>query len=178
MKQDGRSFARDERDYDRPGVCLAFCFASQSRQRLRDRFHSPIMGRVPHAGLVPAEESPLAAQLMNVEGPMARTVGDVRLAFGILAGAHPRDPWSLDAPLVHPRVNTAIRVAMVAEPPGGSTDPKIAAVVRNAGAVLSTAGYVCLGVQVYMPFTVDGSKLSAHFGRLAHQIVHFGRFRG
>ena len=72
---------------------------------------------------------------------MARTIGDVRLALGILVGPHPRDPWSLDAPLVHRRANSPIRVAMVAEPPGGGTDPKIAAVVRDAGAVLSRAGY-------------------------------------
>jgi amidase len=45
----------------------------------------PSMGRVPHAALVPAEESPLAAQLMNVEGPMARTVGDVGLALAVFA---------------------------------------------------------------------------------------------
>ena len=101
----------------------------------------PSAGRVPHAGLIPSEDDLMAAQLMNVQGPMARRVGDVRLALSILAGAHPRDPWSLDAPLAYPRGSAAIRVAMLAEPPGGETDPKIAAVVRNASAVLRAAGY-------------------------------------
>ena len=121
----------------------------------------PSLGRVPHAGLVPAEESPLAAQLMNVEGPMARTIGDVRLALGILVGPHPRDPWSLDAPLVHRRANSPIRVAMVAEPPGGGTDPKIAAVVRDAGAVLSRAGYEV--VEIAPPRYEDAITTWLHF---------------
>ncbi len=55
----------------------------------------PSAGRVPDAGYVPAEDRLLAVQLMNVQGPMARRVADVRLGLRILMGAHPRDPWSI-----------------------------------------------------------------------------------
>ena len=41
----------------------------------------------------------LAVQLMNVQGPMARRVADVRLGLRVLMGAHPRDPWSIDCPV-------------------------------------------------------------------------------
>ena len=58
----------------------------------------PSAGRVPDAGYVPAEDRLLAVQLMNVQGPMARRVADVRLGLRVLMGAHPRDPWSIDAP--------------------------------------------------------------------------------
>ena len=58
----------------------------------------PSAGRVPDAGYVPAEDRLLAVQLMNVQGPMARRVADVRLGLQVLMGAHPRDPWSIDAP--------------------------------------------------------------------------------
>jgi hypothetical protein len=62
----------------------------------------PSAGRVPEAGYVPAEDRLLAVELMNVQGPMARRVADVRLGLRILIGAHPRDPWSIDAPFDGP----------------------------------------------------------------------------
>jgi len=101
----------------------------------------PTQGRVPRAGAIPAEDSPLAVQLMNTEGPMARRVADVRLALSVIEGAHPRDPWSLDPPPEPPSGAAKPRVAMVAEPPGGPTNPKVAKIVRDAGAALRDAGY-------------------------------------
>ena len=101
----------------------------------------PSAGRIPDAGLVPAEDRLLAVQLMQVQGPMARRVADVRLGLQVLMGAHPRDPWSITAPLVGPAVGRAIRVAVVAAPPGGSCDPAISAVVRHAADTLANAGY-------------------------------------
>jgi amidase len=102
----------------------------------------PSAGRVPDAGYVPAEDRLLAVQLMQVQGPMARRVADVRLGLRVLMGAHPRDPWSIDAPFEGPPLAQPIRVAVLPEPPGGGTDPKIAAVVRRAARALADAGYV------------------------------------
>ena len=102
----------------------------------------PSAGRVPDAGYMPAEDRLMAVQLMNVQGPMARRVADVRLGLQVLMGAHPRDPWSIDAPFDGPVLARPIRVAVLAEPPGGSTDPKIAATVRHAAQALADAGYV------------------------------------
>src|SRR5246500_2248000 len=102
----------------------------------------PSAGRVPDAGYVPTQEHLLAVQLMNVQGPMARRVADVRLGFCILMGAHPRDPWSIDAPFEGPALGRPIRVAVIAEPPGGSTHSAVAATVRRAAQALADAGYV------------------------------------
>ena len=102
----------------------------------------PSAGRVPDAGYVPSEDRMLAVQLMNVQGPMARRVADVRLGLRVLMGAHPRDPWSVDAQFDGPPLARPIRVAVLPEPPGGSTDPKVAAVVRRAAQALADAGYV------------------------------------
>src|SRR6202042_1827507 len=96
----------------------------------------PSQGRVPDAGVIPAADRPLAVQMMQVNGPMARTVADVRLALQVISGAHPRDPWSLDPPVERPRDAAARRVAMVAEPPGGATDPRVVEAVRQAGTAL------------------------------------------
>jgi amidase len=102
----------------------------------------PSAGRVPDAGYVPAEDRLLAVQLMNVQGPMARRVADVRLGLRVLMGAHPRDPWSIDAPFEGAALARPVRVAVLPEPPGGGTDPKVAAVVRRAAQALADAGYV------------------------------------
>jgi amidase len=102
----------------------------------------PSAGRVPDARLAPVEDRLFAVQAMDVQGPMARRIGDVRAALRVLMGAHPRDPWSIDAPFERPQPATPIRVAVVAEPPGGSTYAAIAATVRRAAQALGDAGYV------------------------------------
>jgi hypothetical protein len=102
----------------------------------------PSAGRVRDAGYAPAEDRLLAVQLMNVQGPMAPRVADVRLGLRVLMGAHPRDPWSIAAPFDAPLLARPIRVAELAEPTGGSTDPKVAATVRRAAQALADAGYV------------------------------------
>jgi len=101
----------------------------------------PSAGRVPDAECGPVEGSLLAVQLMNVQGPMARRVADVRLALRVLMGSHPRDPWSIDAPFDGPATTRPIRVAVLPEPPGGRIDPVIAATVRRAADALADAGY-------------------------------------
>lgn len=101
----------------------------------------PSAGRVPDAGLVPTADFPLAVQLMNVQGPMGRRVADVRLGLQVLMGAHPRDPWSITAPLDGLPLTKPIRVAVVPEPPGGSTDTVVAGTVRRAADALTNAGY-------------------------------------
>jgi amidase len=101
----------------------------------------PSAGRVPDAGFIPRKDYLLAVQLMNVQGPMARRVADVRLGLQVLMGAHPRDPWAITAPLIGTAQGKPIRVAVVAAPPGGSCDATISAVVRRAADSLANAGY-------------------------------------
>lgn len=101
----------------------------------------PSFGRVPAADASSPADRPLAGQLMAVEGPMARRIADVRLGLRILSGAHPRDPWSLDAPFEGPSGAGPIRVAVAAEPPGSDTDPEIVAATRAAADALSDSGY-------------------------------------
>jgi amidase len=102
----------------------------------------PTLGRIPDASSMPnGDQRLLAGQLMAVQGPMARRVADVRLGLKALIGAHPRDPWTVDMPFEGPALRRPIRVAVVAEPPGGRTDPIVAGVVRKAADVLANAGY-------------------------------------
>lgn len=101
----------------------------------------PTAGRVPHANVIPMEDEGIAFQHMVVEGPMARKVADVRLGLSILAGAHVRDPRSVPMPLEPPSKPTK-RAALVPNPPGGATDPRIAEATKAAGQALANAGYV------------------------------------
>ena len=101
----------------------------------------PTVGVVPMATVIPPEDLMIAAQLMVVEGPMARQIADVRAAFQVLAGPHIRDPRSLPVALTDLAPGQRVRVAVMAEPPGGRTDPGIAAGVQRAADVLADAGH-------------------------------------
>jgi len=73
---------------------------------------------------------------------MARRVADVRLGLEVLSGRHPRDPYSVPAPLISLRAEgRPLRVAVMPEPPGGSTDARVASRVRAAADALANAGY-------------------------------------
>lgn len=99
----------------------------------------PGFGRVPVGNTSSPVAPLLSSQLMLANGVMARSVADVRLGLSIVAGAHPLDPNSLDVPLDGPP--RPRRALIVAEPPGGTTDPEIAAAVRNAAGALASKGW-------------------------------------
>ena len=54
---------------------------------------------------------------------MARHVADVRAGLEILAGAHWRDPRSVTAMLTDSAPGERLRIAVLADPPGGTTRP-------------------------------------------------------
>lgn len=98
----------------------------------------PTQGAIPRAITIPLEDEAISFQLMCAEGPMARRVTDLRLAFELMQGYHPRDPNSISAEFA--AVNRPLRIAVMAEPPGGDVDVGISEVVRNAASALAAAG--------------------------------------
>ncbi len=100
----------------------------------------PTPGRIPHAMSLPPPDDYLSYQLMAVEGPMARHTADLRLALGVLAGRHRRDPLSVDAPLEGPAPER-FRVGLVLEVPGVELAPSVRSAVERAGAALASAGF-------------------------------------
>jgi amidase len=101
----------------------------------------PSAGRVPCAQQVPGPDQHVTLQLMNVHGPLARSVADVRLVLEALIGAHPADPWSIDSPLAGKPLPSPLRVAVLSTLPGQPLDRAVADAVRGAADALSNAGY-------------------------------------
>ena len=80
----------------------------------------PSAGVCPSCTTIPGMDGPMSFQLMPVEGPMARRVVDVRLGLDVLAGRHPRDPYSVPVGAVEPPPDDRpLRAVVLAEPPGG-----------------------------------------------------------
>lgn len=104
----------------------------------------PSFGRVPAWNPTSPAERPMCTQLMSVQGPLARSVADVRLGFATMAARDPRDPWWVGMPLEGPPAARPIRVAVITDAAdlGGCTQhPDVLAAVRQAAAWLSAAGY-------------------------------------
>jgi len=101
----------------------------------------PSLGRIPAFNpSAPAERS-LALQLMSVQGPLARTVADVRLAFEIMAQPSPHDPWHIAAPTTGPALPGPIKVSATYGTSRIETDPAVRTAIDTAAAHLSSAGY-------------------------------------
>jgi amidase len=101
----------------------------------------PSLGRLPAFLPSAKEERPAGMQLMSVQGPLARTVGDLRLALAAMAAHDPRDPWWVPAPLQGPALARPIRVAVTTAVPGAVVHPAIVAAIEQAAAWLAEAGY-------------------------------------
>lgn len=102
----------------------------------------PSFGRVPAYLPTQKAERAISAQLLSVQGPIARTVSDVRLGFAAMAARDPRDPWWVPAPLEGPPQPR--RVAVVREPAdldGVALSPAIAHALDQAAHWLAQAGY-------------------------------------
>jgi aspartyl-tRNA(Asn)/glutamyl-tRNA(Gln) amidotransferase subunit A len=81
----------------------------------------PTIGRVPHENLDPT--------FLSVRGPLGRSVADLRLLLGVMAGEPP--VTAVLAPM---------RIAVVDESPLGM-DPAVGDAVRRAAAALESAGH-------------------------------------
>jgi len=101
----------------------------------------PTKGVVPDADTYPTPDHSLTSQLMLNQGVMARRVNDLRAGLHTVAGFHPRDPLSVPARLEDLTPGQTLRIAVMPEPPGGSTHSGVAAAVRSSADILSDAGH-------------------------------------
>ena len=104
----------------------------------------PSFGRVPAYNPSGKAERVISAQLMSVQGALARSVRDVRVGFHAMAAHDARDPWWVPVPLDGAPPKMPIRVAVVtdaAELGGAAPSAPIAAALTQAAKALADAGY-------------------------------------
>ncbi|MGW7415733.1 amidase [Streptomyces sp. NPDC054863] len=102
----------------------------------------PSTGRFPadHRVLGPDDPGP-ASQMLVTDGPLARSVGDLRLAYEVLAGTDPRDPRAVPVPVFGAPLAGPVKVAVVADPGGHGVHPTVRAAVATAADALRDGGY-------------------------------------
>ena len=113
-----------------------------------------IHGLRPSVGRIPAfnaalPENKIGVQMTAVSGPIARSVGDLRLALTAMSQPSIRDPWWVPAPLAGPDVPR--RAVFCLRPDGLATSEPVAAAVIDAAARLKNAGWAVEEVQNLPP---------------------------
>ena len=98
----------------------------------------PTLGRIP-AWNPSLPERDIGGQIMAVSGPIARSIGDLRLGLQAMSAPDPRDPWWVPAPLEGPPV--AKRAALCVAPEGMAVEPVVEAALRDAADRLRAAGW-------------------------------------
>src|SRR5580700_11307560 len=99
----------------------------------------PTVGRIPAFNASSPERS-IGPQISAVSGPLARTIGDLRIALAAMSGKDVRDPWWVPAPLEGPPMPK--RAALCLQPDGLETVAEVKAAVADAGKRLQRAGWV------------------------------------
>jgi len=108
----------------------------------------PSYGRFAADHRLGGQEPTLSSQLFPVDGPMARSVGELRAAYEVLAGADVRDPRTVSVPLYGPPSVGPVRVGVVVNPGGLGVHPHVRAAVAAATDALTDAGYLVQEVEL------------------------------
>ncbi len=98
----------------------------------------PTVGRIPAHNSTMADDRALTSQMMSVQGPLARSIADIRLAFTAMARPDPRDPISLPVAFEFPLPPTPIKVALFRD---SRADSQVSGALDRAARALSQAGY-------------------------------------
>ncbi|MEN4919176.1 amidase family protein [Achromobacter spanius] len=101
----------------------------------------PSQGRVPGYNASQLSERPVASQLAATQGPLARSVGDLRLGLAAMAAGDSRDPWWSPAPLDLRRPGDSRRVALFRGAAGFQADAAVDDALLRSAAWLRDAGY-------------------------------------
>jgi amidase len=99
----------------------------------------PTVGRVAAFNASLPERS-IGPQIAAVSGPLARTIGDLRIALAAMSAPDMRDPWWVPAPLEGPAMPK--RAAVCLAPDGLEPVAEVKAAVADAAKRLERAGWV------------------------------------
>jgi amidase len=117
----------------------------------------PTVGRIPSwAGSVNVDQS-LAVQMMSTQGPLARNVGDLRLALSAMSSFDPRDCIQSPVSLTGEPLKRPIRVGLLRDVGVVKLHSSVHQALDAAASYLSDAGYVV--EEVELPLFAEAYKL-------------------
>lgn len=108
----------------------------------------PSTGRYAADHRLGGQEPTLASQLFPVDGPIARSVADLRLVHRVLAGHDPGDPRAVPVPPEPAQPDRLVRVGLAVDPFGQGVHPSVRSGIEAAADALVEAGYVVEEVEV------------------------------
>lgn len=101
----------------------------------------PTVGRFPNFNPSARQERGLFSQITSVQGPLARSVADLRLAVEAMSVVDIRDPWSVAVPHAQPEPQRPLTVALLTAGGSVDSDPAVLAALDRAAGWLGDAGY-------------------------------------
>ena len=116
----------------------------------------PTVGRIPRWFGPTNMDQPLCVQAMATDGPIARSVGDLRLALSVMSGFDPRDPLSVPLPYTLEPAARPIRVGVLRNT-GTPATAAVEAALKDAASYLADAGY-CVE-EVELPILEEAYRL-------------------
>lgn len=102
----------------------------------------PSFGRVPTYNASLQTERPHVAQYASMQGPLARSIRDLRLSLDAMSARDGRDPlWIPLSPVDVPNAGPT-KVALFDQWEGCAADPQVVAALQNSAKWLEDAGYI------------------------------------
>lgn len=115
----------------------------------------PTPGRIPATGHFPSSRGPFA--LTGVVGPMARTVGDLKILFGVMQGPDDGDPSAAPVPVRWPHEKDLknVRIGYFEDDGRTPVTPETRVAVRKAANALQSAGFQ---VESFLPNGLERAR--------------------
>jgi len=117
----------------------------------------PTTGRVPAFNPSATVERSITPQMMSVQGPLGRSIADLRIGYHAMARYDARDPGWVPVPHEFPASDVPVRVSLYKRCPGISLDPAVGQALDSAAYWLSQAGYEV--EEVDLPHFVEAAEL-------------------
>jgi len=102
----------------------------------------PSRGRIPYfSGSIPHNNVPHSVKMFAVQGPIARTIADLKLALQIMSASDHRDPNWIPAPL-NSGLSKPYKIALITNPGNLGVDNSVRAAITKAGKIFEQDGAI------------------------------------